>query len=45
MTGIGLLWDEGYTRQLVGVGGTIDDQYPRTARDVLRRIDARSTAT
>jgi starch phosphorylase len=39
--GIGLLWDEGYTRQVVGVGGAIEDQYPRTVRDVLRRVDAR----
>ena len=41
VTGIGLLWDEGYTRQVIGVGGVIEDQYPKTARDVLRRIDAR----
>jgi glycogen phosphorylase len=45
VTGIGLLWDEGYTRQVVGVGGAIEDQYPRTARDVLRRIDARVDVT
>jgi glycogen phosphorylase len=45
VTGIGLLWDEGYTRQVVGVGGAIEDQYPRTARDVLRRIDARVEVT
>jgi starch phosphorylase len=41
VTGIGLLWDEGYTRQVIGVGGAIEDHYPKTARDVLRRIDAR----
>jgi len=45
VTGIGLLWDEGYTRQVVGFGGAIEDQYPRTARDVLRRIDARVEVT
>jgi glycogen phosphorylase len=45
VTGIGLLWDEGYTRQVVGVGGAIEDQYPRTARDVLRPIDARVEVT
>ena len=39
--GIGLMWDEGYTRQLVGVGGVIEDQYPKTARDVLRKVDVR----
>src|SRR5689334_7944459 len=45
VTGIGLLWDEGYTRQVVGVGGVIEDQYPRTARDVLRRLDVRLDVT
>ena len=45
VTGIGLLWDEGYTRQLVGVGGVIEDQYPKTARDVLRRLDVRLDVT
>jgi starch phosphorylase len=39
--GIGLLWDEGYTRQIVGVGGIIEDQYPKTPRDAVRRVDAR----
>jgi starch phosphorylase len=36
VTGIGLLWDEGYTRQVVGVGGVIEDQYPKTPRDAVR---------
>ncbi|HEX3766111.1 MAG TPA: alpha-glucan family phosphorylase [Kofleriaceae bacterium] len=45
VTGIGLLWDEGYTRQVVGVGGAIEDQYPKTARDALRRVDARVEVT
>jgi glycogen phosphorylase len=39
VTGIGLLWDEGYTRQIVGHGGHIEDQYPKTPRDALRRLD------
>jgi starch phosphorylase len=39
--GIGLFWDEGYTRQIIGVGGVIEDQYPKTPRDALRRVDAR----
>jgi glycogen phosphorylase len=39
VTGIGLLWDEGYTRQIVGHGGQIEDQYPKTPRDALRRLD------
>ncbi|HEX4416530.1 MAG TPA: alpha-glucan family phosphorylase [Kofleriaceae bacterium] len=41
ITGIGLLWDEGYTRQVVGVGGALEDQYPKTPRDAIRRVDAR----
>lgn len=45
ITGIGLLWDEGYTRQVVGVGGVIEDQYPKTPRDALRRVDARIDVT
>ncbi len=45
VTGIGLFWDEGYTRQLVGVGGVIEDQYPKTPRDAVRRIDAKVEVT
>jgi starch phosphorylase len=45
VTGIGLLWDEGYTRQVVGVGGVLEDQYPKTPRDAIRRIDARVEVT
>jgi starch phosphorylase len=45
ITGIGLLWDEGYTRQVVGVGGVIEDQYPKTPRDAVRRIDTRIDVT
>jgi starch phosphorylase len=45
VTGIGLFWDEGYTRQLIGSGGAIEDQYPKTPRDALRRIDARVEVT
>src|SRR5204862_345505 len=41
VTGIGLMWDEGYTRQVIGVGGVIEDQYPKTVRDVVRRLDVR----
>ncbi len=43
--GIGLLWDEGYTRQVVGVGGALEDQYPKTPRDAIRRVDARVEVT
>jgi starch phosphorylase len=45
VTGIGLLWDEGYTRQVVGVGGALEDQYPKTPRDAIRRVDARVEVT
>jgi glycogen phosphorylase len=45
VTGIGLLWDEGYTRQVVGVGGALEDQYPKTPRDAVRRVDARVEVT
>ncbi len=41
ITGIGLLWDEGYTRQVIAAGGALEDHYPKTARDVLRPIEAR----
>ena len=45
VTGIGLLWDEGYTRQVVGIGGVLEDQYPKTPRDMVRRVDARIEVT
>jgi starch phosphorylase len=45
VTGIGLFWDEGYTRQVVGVGGGLEDQYPKTPRDAVRRVDARLEVT
>jgi len=45
VTGIGLLWDEGYTRQVVGAGGALEDQYPKTPRDAIRRVDARVEVT
>ena len=44
LTGIGLLWDEGYTRQVVGTAG-LEDQYPKTPRDAVRRVDARIEVT
>jgi starch phosphorylase len=45
VTGIGLFWDEGYTRQVVGAGGVIEDHYPKTPRDALRRVDVRIDVT
>jgi glycogen phosphorylase len=40
LVGIGLFWDEGYTRQVVGSGGALEDHYPKTPRDALRRVEA-----
>jgi starch phosphorylase len=45
VTGIGLFWDEGYTRQVVGAGHALEDQYPKTPRDAVRRVDARVEVT
>lgn len=50
LTGIGLLWDEGYTRQVIGSSKSkkdvhIEDQYPKTPRDAVRKIDARVEVT
>jgi starch phosphorylase len=39
LVGIGLLWDEGYTRQLIGKAGAVEDHYPKTSRDALQRVD------
>ncbi len=45
VTGIGLFWDEGYTRQVVGAGHALEDQYPKTPRDAVRRVAARVEVT
>ena len=45
LIGIGLFWDEGYTRQVIGAAGAVEDQYPKTPRDALRRVDARVEVT
>jgi glycogen phosphorylase len=45
ITGIGLFWDEGYTRQVIAAGGAIEDQYPKTSREAVRRVDARVEVT
>jgi len=45
VTGVGLLWDEGYTRQVVAKKGGLEDQYPKTSRDAVRRIEARVEVT
>lgn len=43
--GIGLFWDRGYTRQVINAKGGIDDQYPKTPRDALRRVNAKFDVT
>jgi starch phosphorylase len=43
--GIGLFWDEGYTRQVVAAEHQIEDEYPKTPRNALRRVDARVDVT
>ena len=45
LVGIGLFWDEGYTRQVLAAGGSLEDQYPKTPRDALRRIDVKIEVT
>jgi glycogen phosphorylase len=45
ITGVGLFWDEGYTRQIIALGGTVEDQYPRTPRDAVRPVQARIEVT
>ena len=45
LTGIGLFWDEGYTRQVIGKAGAIEDHYPKTPRDALRRVDVEIQVT
>ena len=45
LVGIGLLWNEGYTRQVVSSKGELVDEYPVTSRDALRRVDGRVEVT
>ena len=45
VTGVGLFWDEGYTRQVIGASGAIEDLYPKTAREPVRRVNARIEVT
>lgn len=39
LVAIGLLWDEGYTRQIVSSSGVVEDHNPKTPRDFLRHVD------
>ena len=45
VTGVGLLWDEGYTQQVLAAKGGLEDQYPKTQRDAVRRVEARVEVT
>lgn len=45
VTGIGLLWDEGYTRQVLGGGDALVDQYPKTSRSALTKLDVEIEVT
>jgi starch phosphorylase len=38
ITGVGLFWDEGYTRQTIGLGGAVEDQYPKTPREAVKPV-------
>jgi glycogen phosphorylase len=39
LVAIGLMWDEGYTRQVVNGAGFVEDHNPKTNRELLRRLD------
>src|SRR5689334_10593240 len=41
VTGLGLLWDEGYTQQTIGADGQPHDAYPKTDRSALSPVSAR----
>lgn len=45
VTGIGLFWSEGYTRQVVGKNGQIKDEYPKTDRGPLQRVKLKKKLT
>jgi starch phosphorylase len=45
VTGIGLMWDEGYTRQIIGPKGAIEDKYPKTNRDPVSKLDVKLEVT
>ncbi len=45
LVAIGLLWDEGYTRQAVTHHGVVEDFHPKTPRDLLHKLDVRFEVT
>ena len=45
LVGIGILWDEGYTRQRIDPDGKPFDEYPKTPRERMRCLDVRISVT
>lgn len=45
LVGIGLLWDEGYTKQVLGANDRLEDQYPKTLRTGLTKLDVQFEVT
>ncbi len=45
VTGIGILWNEGYVRQMISAKGAVKDEYPQTSRDAVRRVDVKLEVT
>ena len=45
ITGLGLLWNQGYTTQLINEAGYPDDVYPFTPRDALTKVDVEIEVT
>lgn len=45
IVGLGLLWDEGYTQQLIGPDGVPEDRYPKTDRSALAPVPVRFEVT
>jgi starch phosphorylase len=39
VVGIGLLWNEGYTRQLINSAGEAEDHYPKTPREAFQPVE------
>ncbi len=45
LVAIGIMWDEGYTRQAVNHHGAVEDFHPKTPRDLLHETDVRFEVT
>ena len=44
MVGIGILWDEGYTKQCIDAAGKPYDVYPKTSREHLKPLKMQELA-